>query len=254
MLVGDFQGLKVYKVPPENKRTFNAEGEPEGLRRFGKIHHPVFAPSGTRVVGFMLRMPDIAGMIKQEDRFAALDALEIYEGGITVTDERASFDYQAAKRLGLDLDRCLIWTGMDVVTESGKRVGYCADAAFSIKTGAVQRFVLSEGGASSALVGNREMPVRYLKGYRDGAMIVSDEALDLEFSGGAAAKAAEASVKVKASVKKGAATLDEHGSRALNKGSRALGKQLGKTKGMFSGFMSEYKKAAGKPAKKGKTK
>ena len=63
-----------------------------------------------------------------------------------------------------------------------------------------------------------------LKGYRDGAMIVSDAALDLEFSGGAAAKAAEASVKVaakagevgakaKVQAKKGAAIIDDAGSR-----------------------------------------
>ena len=99
-----------------------------------------------------------------------------------------------------------------------------------------------------------------LKGYRDGAMIVEDAAANLEFSGGAAAKAAEASVKVaarasevtakaKVQAKKGAAVIDEKGSKALDKGSRALGKQLGKTKGMFGAFVSEYKKAAGTPAK-----
>lgn len=102
-----------------------------------------------------------------------------------------------------------------------------------------------------------------LRGYRDGAMIVSDAALDLEFSGGAAAKAAEASVKVaakagevgakaKAQAKKGAAIIDDAGSKALDKGSKALGKQLGKTKGMFGSFMSEYKKAAGTPPRKQK--
>ena len=248
MLVGDFQGLKVYKLPAEDKRV-QKDGTPRQPRKLGKIHYPVFSPEGTRVVGFMVRRPDIAGMIKQPDCFVARDRLKIYEGVPCVDDDRAAYDETAAKRLGVNLDECIIWTGMDVVTESGKRVGYCDDAAFDGKTGAVQHFDLTEGGASKALVGHREMPVSCLKGYRQGAMVVADDVLDLAFSGGAAAVAAEASVKVTASVKKGAAALDEHGSKAVSKGSRALGKQLGKTKGMFGNFMSEYKKAAGTSAK-----
>ena len=251
MLVGDFQGLKVYKLPAEDRRERKG-GTPRQPRKLGKVHYPVFSSEGTRVIGFMVRQPDIAGMIKQPDRFVARDCLKIYEGVPCVDDSRAAYDAAAAKRLGVDLDSCIIWTGMDVVTESGKRVGYCADAAFDGRTGAVQRFDLTEGGASNALVGHREMPASDLRGYRDGAMIVSDDVLDLAFSGGAAAVAAEAGVKVTASVKKGAAALDEHGSKAVAKGSRALGKQLGKTQGMFGNFMSEYKKVSGTPAKKGK--
>ena len=251
MLVGDFQGLKIYKLPAEGKRT-QKDGTPRQPRKLGKIHYPVFSPEGVRVVGFMVRQPDIAGMIKQPDRFVARDCLKIYEGVLCVSDDKDAYDESAAKRLGVDLDRCLIWTGMDVLTESGQRVGYCANVAFDGKTGTVQHFELTEGGASNALVGHREMPASDLKGHRNGAMVVADEVLELGFSGGAAAAAAEASVKVTASVKKGAAALDEHGSKAVAKGSRALGKQLGKTKGMFGNFMSEYKKAAGTSAKKKK--
>ena len=46
-------------------------------------------------------------------------------------------------------------------------------------------------------------------------------------------------------VKQGAKVLDEKGSVAVEKGSRALGKQLGKTRGMFSAFKDEFKKASG---------
>ena len=37
----------------------------------------MFTPDGTQVVGFMLKMPDIAGMIKQPDRFVAYDAIAV---------------------------------------------------------------------------------------------------------------------------------------------------------------------------------
>lgn len=259
MLASSFLGAKLYQLPTEDKRV-KKDGTPRDPKKLGKIHQPVFSQKGTQVVGFMLRLPDIAGMVKQPDRFIARDAVGVSGDYLVVKNPKTAFDQQAAKRLGIDLDTCIIWTGMDVVTTSGKAVGYCADAEFSIRTGEVVHFVLTEGGTSNALVGHREMPVAWLRGYRDGAMIVSDEVLDLEFSGGAAAKAAEASVQVaakaaevsakaKVQAKKGAAALDEHGSKALDKGSRALGKQLGKTKGMFGSFMSEYKKASGSSKK-----
>lgn len=262
MLAGDFTGLKLYKVPAPEKRV-KKDGTTRDPKKIGKIHCPVFSADGTRVVGFMLRVPDIAGMIKQPDRFLAYDAIGVAEDVMVAKDDRAAFDAAAAKRLGIDLDTCIIWTGMDVRTVSNKRVGFCADADFNPRTGTVKAFLLTEGGASNALVGHREMPANMLKGYRDGAMVVSDEVLNLEFSGGAAAKAAEVSVKAaakasevgakaKEQAKKGAAALDEHGSKALDKGSKALGKQLGKTKGMFGAFVSEYKKAAGTPPSKKK--
>ena len=143
----------------------------------------------------MLRLPDIAGMVKQPDRFIAYDAIGVSGDVMVAKDDRAAFDNAAAKRLGINLDACLIWTGMDVRTVSGRPVGFCSDADFNPKTGNVTSFILTEGGASNALVGHREMPASMLKGYRDGAMIVSDAVLDLEFSGGAAAKAADQSVQ-----------------------------------------------------------
>lgn len=244
MLARDLMGVRVYRAPAKDKAT-NKDGTPREPKRLGRVHFPVFVPDGTRVVGFMVKLPDVAGMIKQQDRFVALDALTVYEGTFAVRDVRENFDAPAAKRLGVDLDRCLIWTGMDVVTESGEKIGWCADASFDGRTGKVDHFVLTASSASSALVGNLEMPASYLRGYRDGAMVVSDETGKLQFTGGAAAKAAEVTVVATEKVKKGAAVLDDKGSKALDKGSKALGKQLGKTKGMFKSFASEYRKAAG---------
>ncbi len=259
MRTKDFQGLKVYRIPPENKRA-RKDGTPRDPKRLGKIHFPVFTAEGTRLVGFMVSPPDIAGMIKQPDTFIARDALRVYEGVVAVDDARSTYDAAAAKRLGIDLDTCIIWTGMDVVTVSGKNLGYCSDVEFNPKTGAVQTFSLTSGAAASALLGTLEMPVTYLRGYADGAMIVDDAAASLEFSGGAAAKAGEASAKLKDKAKQGARELDEKsseaiekGSAAVGKGARALGKQLGRTRGMFSSFKDEFKKAAGPaPSKKGK--
>ena len=282
MLVSDLTKKKVYRILPEEKRT-RKDGTERDPRKMGKIHYPVFTPDGDRVVGFMVSLPDIAGMIKQDDSFVSLDAFDSLEGDLVVPNESEYYDRAAAKRLGIDLDSCIIFTGMDVLTKSGEKMGYCSDAEFDEKTGAVKSFILTEGSASTALIGNRELPASYLLGYRNGNVIVKDEAAQLEFSGGAAAKAAEVSVKASAGMKKATETIDdkgsealdkgskalgkqlgkaktaidknaapaaEKGSEALEKGSKALGKQLGKTKGMFSSFVDEYKKAAGDPPSK----
>lgn len=253
MRVGDFQGTKVYRALPENKRI-RKDGSERAPKRLGKIHYPVFAPDGLKLIGFMVRLPDVVGMIKQDDRFVAFDRLDVVDDLLVVSDAKDAFDKDAAKRLGVSLDECLIWTGMDAVTVSGKKLGYCADADCNPKTGAVRSFSLTVSGTASALLGNVEVPAAYLKGYREGAMVLADEAAEIGYSGGVAAKAAEASVKVGEQVKKGAKAIDETGSKAVDKGSRALGKQLGRAQGMFGAFMSEYKKASGSSAKAAKKK
>lgn len=243
MRTKDFQGVKIYRIPSEGKRT-RKDGTPREPKRLGRIHFPVFTVDGRCVVGFMVSLPDVVGMIKQPDRFVARDAVRVYEGVIAVDDRRESFDAAAAKRLGIDLDSCIIWTGMDVVTTSGTKLGYCSDAEFNAKTGAVTSFTLTGGATAAALLGTVEMPASYLMTYRDGAMIVDDAAASLELSGGVAAKAGEVTAKAGAKVKQGAKVLDDKGSVAVVKGTRALGRQLGKTRGMFSAFKDEFKKAS----------
>ena len=104
MRTQDFQGLKIYRIPAEAKRT-RKDGTPRDPKKIGKIHFPVFTPDGTRVVGFMVSPPDVAGMIKQSDRFVARDVVRVYEGVLAVPDAKDSFDAAAAKRLGIDLER-----------------------------------------------------------------------------------------------------------------------------------------------------
>lgn len=249
MLTNDFQGQKLYREPAPNKRT-KRDGVLRGPKRIGKIHLPVFTPDGMRLLGFMVSSPEIAGMVKPADFFVAFDALHIFDGVLAISTDKANTDKAAAKRLGINLDQCLIWTGMDVRTKSGDVLGYCNNASFDPKTGAVEWYGVTRGAASSALVGDIHMPASFVFGYQQGFMVVEDKARDLEVVGGAAAKAAEASIKVSATVKKGAKKLDDKGSVAVEKGSRALGKQLGKTRGMFTAFKDEFKKAAGPSQKK----
>lgn len=108
MRAGDFVGAKIYRKPTEDKRT-KKDGTPRSPKKLGKIHFPVFTPGGTRVVGFMVRQSDIAGMIERPDRFVALDAIGVYEGAIAVDDVKDTYDAAAARRLDINLDDCIIW-------------------------------------------------------------------------------------------------------------------------------------------------
>lgn len=257
--IRELQRLRVCRDLPEKRRQ-DKDGVPRELPRLGKIHHAVFSPDGAHVVGFMVRQPDIAGMVKRPDVFVALDALHYRDGALVVSLDKDACDDRAVKRLGLDFDRCIMWVGMDVRCASGKKLGYCSDASFDFKTGAVDSYEVTDGAAAEALLGTVLVPASYVQGYHDGFMVLDDGAAQLAPQGGVAAKAAEASVvvgakakeageKIGAQASKAAKKLDDSASVAVNKGSRALGRQLGKTKGMFAAFKSEYRKAAG-PSKK----
>ncbi len=235
--LSQLQGVTVFRPKGSHGKAANA------LTRLGKVHQAVFSPDGRRVVGFLVSRPDLAGMIKREDAFLALDAMAPCDGGVRTTRGADSLDEAARSRLGLDWDACLIWSGMDVRTERGAVLGYVGDVEFNTKTGQVTRFVIGDGSVAQSLVGSIEIPATMLRGYQDGWMVVSPEAQDLALSGGVAAKAGERYAKAKQEGKRAAKKAGKAADDAVAKGSRALGRQLGRTKGMFSGFMDEFKKA-----------
>ncbi len=215
-------------------------GKSGAFERLGKAHMAVFSPKGTQVVGFLVKRPDIAGMVKRPDTFVALDALGKVDGGFRVTLGDESYDEKARKRLDIDWDRCIMWAGMDAKTTKGKVLGYVGDAIFDETTGAVQDFLIGDGGMAESLVGFVQVPASMLVGYEKGCMIVTPEAANQGLTGGLAGKAGEATARAKAEGAKAA----EKAGKAVDKGSRALGKQLGRTKGMFGAFVEEFKKAS----------
>ena len=174
MRAGDFVGAKIYRKPTADKRT-KKDGTPRSTTKLGKIHFPVFTPGGTRVVGFMVRQSDIAGMIERPDRFVALDAIGVYEGAVAVDDVKGTYDAAAAKRLDINLDDCIIWVGMDVRTESGDVVGYCSDVEFKPRSGIVQTFYVTASAASSTLSDTRSQTL-------SGCPSVTDSEVKIRFS------------------------------------------------------------------------
>lgn len=230
-------------VPKRGREGDPRELAPADLSTIGKIHQVVFSPKGDHVVGFLVLRPDVAGMIKREDAFVALDSCVANDVGLVVARDEG-MDDAARKRLSLDWDACIMWAGMDARTTDGKELGWVGDVEFHPRSGKVSAFHVGDGSVAQSLVGNVVVPVDMLRGYRDGYLVVDAQAAKLKPDGGLAAKAGEGYAKAKNEGKQAAAKVGKAAGVAAEKGARGLGSALGRTKGMFGSFMDEYKKAS----------
>lgn len=226
--VNDLCGRKVY-VPKKTKKAADASGLK--VSKLGKVHMAVFSPNGREVVGFTVTRPDIVGMVKRADAFVAVDSFRVLDdGGLFVSREDDGMDDAARERLGIDWDTCVMWAGMDAQTAGGKKLGYVSDAEFDPRTGSVSKFYVGDGGMARALVGSFEIPASMVRGYSKGRMIVDDEAADLELDGGVAAKAGEGYAKAKVKGAEAAQKAGKAAGEAVDKGSFAFGRMLGRAK------------------------
>lgn len=222
---------KLHVLKPKKGQTGDPEKMDAGqLSKIGKIHLTVCSPNGRRVVGFLIRRPDIAGMIKQKDVFIALDSIAVSDYGFVATRGDDSFDEAAQKRLGLDWEKCIIWAGMDAKTTDGHELGWVADFTFDAKTGSIKTFYVGDGGVASSLVGYVEIPVDMLRGYSKGFMLVDPAASKLALDGGLAAKAGEGYAKAKVEGKAAGKKVAKAAGSAVEKGAYGLGRLIGKTK------------------------
>jgi uncharacterized protein YrrD len=238
-------------------RGVRVVGGRSGARRIGKILRAVFRPDDYALVGYLVARPDILFMFKRRDRFLAWDAFKVVDGRVVATIDRDSWDESACKRLGIDWDTCLILEGMTLVTSDGAKVGVVDGVEYNERSGKAIALQVADGVAAKALVGVSKIPVELIIGYRDGKLVAKRAASDVKAEGGLAEKAGEQAaiathvIKEKTeSARKAASKAGKKAGKAadqaLTVGSRALGKQLRRTKGMFTGFMDEYKKGRGK--------
>ena len=228
-MLSDLMGLKAVQPLPEEKKV-RRNGKPRHDKRLGKVHQVVFSPNGRQVVGILISRPDVAGMVKRDDVFLALDSMGVIDGGLVCTRGDDSFDARACKRLGLPLDECIIWGGMDVATRSGKPLGFVDDLTFSPKTGRLASVSVSEGSMANAVVGTVIIDADMVVGYAKGHMVVDDEAAGAALTGGFAAKAGEATAKAKIRASEVGSKASKAVGEAVDKGSYGLGRVIGKAK------------------------
>ena len=248
-------------------------GGKKGTKRIGKVRRFVFHPKEKRVVGFVVKRPDLLWMFRRKDLFVAVSGYEIEDGRIVVSNDPAATNRAACKALGVDWDACVLWVGLPVMTEDGDALGVVGSVTFDRKTGVVDSVTTDSGATANALLGKREIPANLVKGFRRGmgaalaqtgaegeeseevvlgAILVAEEARDIAVEGGLAEKAGEATAvvvdKAHTAVDKAkpvASAAAKKTGEVVNKGAYATGKQIAATKGMFSGFKEEYDKARG---------
>lgn len=286
--VGSLLNKKVYVQHKRGEDTY---------RRIGKVRRFVFHPTEKRVIGVIVKRPDLALMFHRPDQFIAIDRIEVVEEGLIAELSQAATDQAACKRLGVEWEKCLLWLGMEIVTEDGQVLGRVGNIVFEPVTGRVVSIRRNEGATARWLLGVEEVPASMIRGFRFGigskmadyqnedaggegedaigdeenygAIVVSNAVMDLDPQGGLAEKAGVASVRAAQKGKEAFAKVKEQGAEvaskakdaalektgvsvdnlgekaeeALNKGAFATGRQLGRAKGMFAGFVDEYRKA-----------
>lgn len=200
-------------------------------QKFGRVRAAVFSPDGKHVAGFVIKRPDVAGMVKRADAFVAWDALKrMDEKNLLVFRPEDGLDDAALRRLELDWDRCIMWSGMDAKTTEGKSLGYVSDAEYDERTGEVTRFFTADGGMARALIGSFVITPDMVRGYRDGFMIVDARDRNVSLDGGLACAAGEGYAKAKAGASVVGKKVGAAAGEAVDKGSFALGKALGKAR------------------------
>ena len=260
----DFIDRKVYREILSGKNEGSA-------KPIGRVRSVVFHPQANVCVGIMVHRPDAALMFHRSDLFVALDRLRFDDKDIIVEGYKDAAGDDAARRLNLDLDACVIWSGLAVVTMNRERLGYVGQVNFDLETGAVQDVVVFSGAAKDALLGKFVIPANMIRGFRwgvgdvivmsqneaeeaeddslRGGLVVAAEARELATQGGVAAAAGRATavagnqvrkvkVKVKPKIDEGMKKAGE----ATTKGLYVAGRQVGRSRGMFSAFKEEYKK------------
>lgn len=216
--------------------------------KLGRVHTAVFAPSGKRLVGVMVKRPDIVGMVKRDDVFVAWDSLTEQGKNLLVSRPADGMDDAARKRLALDWDACIIWAGMDAKTTGGKPLGYVSDVEFNEKDGRVTRFLTSDGGAARALVGSFVITPDMVRGYARGYMVVDTGGKAVELNGGLAGAAGEGYARAKAKGAEVGKKVGAAAGEAVDKGSFELGRVLGKARRAIADATAPEQAPAPEPA------
>lgn len=239
-------------------------GGKKGTKRIGKIRRFVFHPKEKRVIGFVVKRPDLLWMFHRADVFVPIDGYDLVDGRVIIRPDAAASGKAYCKKEGLNWDDCVLWVGLPVMSEDGESYGIVGNVTFNRITGTVDCFETDNGATSNALLGKRTIPASMVRGFKRGmgaalanmgaegvendevqlgAMLVAPQVADLNSEGGVAERAGAATAvavdKAKPVVSKAAAATGE----AVNKGAYATGKQISKSKHMFQDFKAEYDKA-----------
>lgn len=158
-------------------------------RRIGRVGDVLFHPDRSEVVGFVVERPRLFMLLDRRDRYLARDRTRVSGRELVVADDKGAWDAAAAKRLGLDWDRSVIWIGMPARTQSGVSVGKVRDGLYEHDSGELVGIGFTGGLVADIAVGTRDLPSSVVKRFDGETVIVDDSVAAIETDGGAAAAA-----------------------------------------------------------------
>ena len=182
-------------------------GGKKGTKRIGKIRRFVFHPKEKRVIGFVVKRPDLLWMFHRADVFVPIDGYDLVDGRVIIRPDAAASGKAYCKKEGLNWDDCVLWVGLPVMSEDGESYGIVGNVTFNRITGTVDCFETDNGATSNALLGKRTIPADMVRGFKRGmgaalanmgaegvegeevqlgAMLVSSQVANLNSEGGVA--------------------------------------------------------------------
>lgn len=234
------------------------EKKRSGVRqRIGKVVDVVFHPDKPVAIGLVVARPDLLLIFRRKDLILALDRATVLADKVVV-DGKAAWGSAAAKRLGVNWDAAVIWRGMPVRTTAGKALGYVRDAVVDEDDGRLNGLGLTSGIAADVAIGTIDMPARLVKGWDGSAIIVEEEAKQIEPDGGAAGVAGRATAvaqdraaKAAGAAAKGAKTAAAYTKSAVKVAAKSdTAKKVG---GFLKSMRDQIVDAAGVPEDDNKT-
>jgi uncharacterized protein YrrD len=243
-------------------------GGKRGTRRIGKTRYFVFHPTEKRVLGFIVKRPDLLWMFRRKDWFVSIEGYDLIDGRICVRNSSDATGYGAYQALGVDPDECVLWIGLPIMTKDGESLGFVGNVVFNQVTGTVYSVESDSGAAANTLLGRREIPAEMVKGFHRGmgtalslvgeggsegsevalgALLVSDRAKALEVEGGLAEKAGKGAAVIADKAGRSAAVIADR----AGKGAASIADKAGKASVQVSRAASSTAKTAEKAVNKG---
>lgn len=161
-------------------------------KKVGVVTQVLFHPNDNRVVGFVVRRPELLFLIRRKPAFVPWPstASVVAHGDIHAAGGKLLSEAQATRMLGVPFEDTVIWKGMPVTDSSGRTRGTVRDVGVGRSSGTVVALYVSQGGASDVAVGTVKIDGQYVRGFDGTAVQVSSKGFEESAHTGGAAKVA----------------------------------------------------------------
>jgi sporulation protein YlmC with PRC-barrel domain len=190
-------------------------------KRVGRVVHVLFDAARPVVVGYLVERRRLLWLFDRKDRHLAHDRVRFTSEGMHIVQDGAVWDRKAASRLGIDWNLTVVWSGMPVRAEKGTRIGTVRDGVYDVETGELKALGLTGGITADLALGTTDLPAGLVMGFTDGYVVISDEALDIAPSGGAAEAAGKGAAVARVQAEKAATVAGDAAKTAMAYGKSA---------------------------------